>query len=103
MSSHGVSRLLSLKRLLGVVAGLDQSPLHRFDHNAVRLENRPLVLAGEVHDEAFIPGFGGQNHVLKKVALALDPPDPARDGCGNLNRLHLIPTIETAVRLNNSF
>src|SRR5580704_10178644 len=89
--------LLSYERLLWVVASLNESSVRRFDHNAVRLENRSLVLAGEVHCEALSPRFRGQYYILKKVSLALDVPDPARDGCHNFNRLNLVPTIKTAV------
>src|SRR5271165_922893 len=101
MSSHGVSLCRPSNDFSWVVAGLNEGSVHRFDHNAVRLENRSLALAGKVHCDALIPRLDGQYYVLKTVSLALDMPDPARDGCRNFNRLHLVPTIKTAVCFNS--
>src|SRR5208283_2235916 len=89
--------LLPFKRLLWVVAGLDQGSVHRFDHNATWLENRSLVLAWEVHCEALIPRLCGQYRVLEKVSLTFHIPDCASNGCRNLDRLYLVPTVKAAV------
>jgi hypothetical protein len=97
MSSHGVS-LVPFKRFLWIVAGLDQGSVLRFDDHAVGLENSPLILAREIHGQAFIPCLSGQYHILEEVSLSLDVPDCTRDRCRNLDGFHLLPTIQTAVR-----
>jgi hypothetical protein len=89
--------LLPFKGLLRVIARLYPRPVRRFDYDADWGENGALVLAGEVHGEALIPRVGGQYYVLEEVSPAFDVPDGAGDRGRDFDRLHLIPSLETAV------
>jgi hypothetical protein len=51
--------LLPFKGFLGVIAGLEQGSVRRFDHDAAWRENGALVLAGEVHSETLISRLCG--------------------------------------------
>ena len=66
----GCFSLLSFKRLLWIIAGVDQGSIRRFDHNAAWFENGSLVLPRKVHGEPLIPCLRSQYYVLEKVSLA---------------------------------
>src|SRR5882724_428030 len=90
--------LLPFKRLLWIIAGLEQGSVPSFDHDTVGFENGTLVLARKVDGESLISGIRRHYYILEKVSLTLDIPDCARNRCCNLDRLKLVPSLETAMR-----
>src|SRR5580704_14136833 len=89
--------LLACEGFSRVVAGFDQGSVGGFDRHAFGLEDGALVLAHEVHGDAFLARLRGYDHVLKTVWFTFDVPDGAGDGCGDLDRFNFVPAREPAV------
>src|ERR1700733_15471646 len=91
---------LAFEGCFRIVASFDECSIVPLDHNPFWLKYRTLVLTRKVSDHPFFRCVHRHYYVLQIVALALHKPDPARDGCRNLDCLHFLPTVETAVRFD---
>src|ERR1700722_2952075 len=83
-----------------IVASFDECSIVPLDHNPFWLKYGTLVLTRKVSNHPFFGCVYRHYYVLQIVALAFHKPDPARDGCGNLDCLHFLPAVETAVRFD---
>src|SRR6201747_662503 len=61
--------LLADERLLGIIALHKKRPITAFHDEALRFEDEPFVLSGEVSDEPLLPGVDSHDHVFQVVSL----------------------------------
>src|ERR1700733_15516772 len=91
------------KGFLRVIACSDHRPIHSFDGDTGRLEDRSLVLAGELHGEALLLWLNLHDDVFEGITLALDEPNRSGDRRGTLYGLHLVPPFKTTMGTHGQF
>src|SRR5437763_10509478 len=90
--------LMTVKRLLRVVACVDESAVTALYLDSMGLEDRPFVVTDEVNGQQLSRRVHLEANVLERVTLFLHVPDGPSDGGINGDRLHLTPSVQAAVR-----
>src|SRR6266700_618301 len=90
--------LMTVKRPLRVLACVDERAVTTLDDDPAGLEDRPFVLAGEVHRQPLPRGVHLEADVLERVALALEVPEGPGNRGADGDRPDLIPPVQAAVR-----
>jgi hypothetical protein len=89
---------MTVKRLLRVLACADERAVTALQDDPEGLEDRPFVLAGEVHRHQLPRGVHLEANILERVTLALEGSEgPGNRGVDG-DRLDLIPSVQAAVR-----
>src|SRR5215471_12274190 len=94
----GGLELMAVKRLLRVVACVDERAVAALQDDSAGLEDRPSVLTGEVHCQPLPRGVRLEANVLQRVSLVLEGPEGPGNSCVGGDRLELIPSVQAAVR-----
>src|SRR6266567_9204515 len=90
--------LMTVKRPLRVLACVDERAVATLQDDPAGLEDRPLVLTGELYRHQLPCGVHLEANVPERITLALEVPEGPRNRGVEGDRLDLIPSVQAAVR-----